>query len=139
MSIENTEIKRNRKVLGKHLIAELYDCDRKIINDQDLIEKCMIEAVEVSGATLVKTVFHKFSPHGVTGIIVVAESHFSIHTWPEYGYCAVDIFTCGDIIQNDSAIDFLKIKLKAKHVSLFEMKRGLLDSENEIRHKPEGT
>ncbi|MBK8394617.1 MAG: S-adenosylmethionine decarboxylase proenzyme [Leptospiraceae bacterium] len=139
MSIENTEIKRNRKALGKHLIAELYDCDRKIINDQDLIEKCMIEAVEVSGATLVKTVFHKFSPHGVTGIIVVAESHFSIHTWPEYGYCAVDIFTCGDIIQNDSAIDFLKIKLKAKHVSLFEMKRGLLDSENEIRHKPEGT
>lgn len=57
MSIENTEIKRNRKALGKHLIAELYDCDRKIINDQDLIEKCMIEAVEVSGATLVKTVF----------------------------------------------------------------------------------
>jgi S-adenosylmethionine decarboxylase len=66
--------------LGKHVIVELYDCDREIINDQNLIEKIMITAVEISGATLVKTVFHKFSPHGITGVAVVAESHFLIHS-----------------------------------------------------------
>ena len=97
--------------LGKHSIAEYYDCDRDIINDQNLIEKIMLEAVEISGATLVKTVFHKFSPHGVTGVVVVAESHFSIHTWPEYGYCAVDIFTCGDVINNPLALSHLKKRL----------------------------
>jgi len=124
--------------LGRHSIAEYYDCDREIINDQSLVEQIMIEAVEISGATLVKTVFHKFSPHGVTGIVVVAESHFAIHTWPEYGYSAVDIFTCGDVIDNRLALEHIKKKLSAKSVSILEMKRGLLDTDEEIRHKPLG-
>ena len=123
--------------LGKHSIAEYYDCDRDIINDQNLIEKIMLEAVEISGATLVKTAFHKFSPHGVTGVVVVAESHFSIHTWPEYGYCAVDIFTCGDVINNPLALSHLKKRLGAETVSIQELKRGLLNTDAEIRHKPQ--
>lgn len=124
--------------LGKHVIVEMYDCDREIINNQELVEMFMIEAVKISGATLVKTVFHKFSPHGITGIAVVAESHFSIHTWPEYGYCAVDIFTCGELIDSGSAIEYFKNKLLAKSVSVIEMQRGVLDLGKEIFHKPMG-
>ena len=124
--------------LGKHVIVELYDCDREIINDQNLIEKIMITAVEISGATLVKTVFHQFSPHGITGVAVVAESHFAIHTWPEYGYCALDIFTCGDLIDNHKAIEFFKNKLIAQNISMVEMERGVLSLGKEIFHKPQG-
>jgi S-adenosylmethionine decarboxylase proenzyme len=114
--------------LGKHVIAELYECDRDIINNQKLIESYMVEAVKISGATLVKSIFHKFSPHGITGVVVVAESHFSIHTWPEYGYCAIDIFTCGEITNNRLAVEYLKNKLHAENISIVELKRGLLNS-----------
>ncbi len=124
--------------LGKHVIVEMYDCDREIINNQELVETIMIEAVKISGATLIKTVFHKFSPHGITGIAVVAESHFSIHTWPEYGYCAIDIFTCGELINNAMAIEFFKTKLLAKNISVLEMNRGVLDTEKKLLHKQIG-
>ncbi len=124
--------------LGKHVIAELYGCNSEIINNQELIEDIMLEAVELSGATIVKPVFHKFSPHGVSGMVVVSESHFAIHTWPEYGYCALDIFTCGDLINNQIALDHLKSKLQAANISVVEMKRGLLDLGVELRHKPVG-
>ena len=122
--------------LGKHVIAELYNCDPEIINNQEIVEDIMLEAVELSGATIVKPVFHKFSPHGVSGMVVVSESHFAIHTWPEYGYCAVDIFTCGDSIDNQKAFDHLKTRLKSQNISVVEMKRGLLDLGVEVRHKP---
>ncbi|MCB1190560.1 MAG: S-adenosylmethionine decarboxylase proenzyme [Leptospiraceae bacterium] len=122
--------------LGNHVIAEFYDCDEFIINDQETIQEVMMGAVEISGATIIKPVFHKFNPHGVSGVVVVAESHFSIHTWPEYKYCAIDIFTCGDLIDNHKALHFLKQELKAKNISVVEMKRGLLDLGVELRHKP---
>ena len=124
--------------LGKHVIAELYGCSAEIINNQELIEDYMLEAVELSGATIVKPVFHKFSPHGVSGMVVVSESHFAIHTWPEYGYCALDIFTCGNLINNQIALDHLKNKFQATNISVVEMKRGMLDLGVELRHKPVG-
>ncbi len=124
--------------LGKHVIAELYECDREIINNQELIEDIMLEAVDLSGATIVKPAFHKFSPHGVSGMVVVSESHFSIHTWPEYGYCAVDIFTCGNLIDNHKALTHLKHRLGSKSISVVEMKRGMLDLGVELHHKPVG-
>ena len=125
------------QALGKHVIAELYDCDKDIINDHEFIEEVMLRAVEVSGATVVRPVFHKFNPHGVSGVVVIAESHFSIHTWPEYGYCALDIFTCGDLIDNYTALSFLKEQLKAKSVSVSEVKRGVLNLGVELKHKPD--
>lgn len=122
--------------LGKHVIAELYDCDKEIINNQVLIEDVMLETVELSGATIEKSIFHKFSPHGITGVVVVSESHFAIHTWPEYGYSAVDIFTCGDLIDNYKALNHLRDKLFAKNLSVVELKRGLLDLGVDLPHKP---
>jgi S-adenosylmethionine decarboxylase len=124
--------------LGKHTIVELYNCDEATINNVELVEDIMLEAVEVSGATIVKPVFHKFSPHGVSGMVVVSESHFSIHTWPEYGYCAVDIFTCGDLIDNQKALDVMKTRFQSENISVVEMKRGVLNLGVELRHKPVG-
>ncbi|NMC62876.1 MAG: S-adenosylmethionine decarboxylase proenzyme [SAR324 cluster bacterium] len=127
------------EALGRHIIAELYDCDRDLINDHDFIEEIMLRAVEQSGATVIRPVFHKFNPHGVSGVVVIAESHFSIHTWPEYGYCALDIFTCGDVINSSVGLSFIRESLKAKNVSVSEMKRGVLNLGVELRHKPDAT
>ena len=110
--------------LGRHLIIELFDCDRKIISDLNTVEDLILEAVRISGATIVESFFHLFPPNGVSGIVVVAESHFSIHTWPEYSYAAVDIFTCGDSVDSKKALSFLKQSLKAKNVSMMELERG---------------
>jgi S-adenosylmethionine decarboxylase len=125
------------KALGKHLIVELYDCERSLIDRVDQVEAILVEAVKVSKATIIKPVFHQFNPHGVSGVVVIAESHFSIHTWPEYGYCALDIFTCGEQIDSDLALQFLKKAFRAKNMSVMELKRGTLDvPEGELKHKP---
>ncbi|SMC24121.1 S-adenosylmethionine decarboxylase [Desulfacinum hydrothermale DSM 13146] len=125
------------KSLGKHLIVELYDCDHDLINQVSSVEKILVEAVAISKATIVQPVFHQFSPHGVSGAVIIAESHFSIHTWPEYGYCALDIFTCGDLIDSDASLQYLKEAFKAGSMSVMEIKRGVLDLPGkELRHKP---
>ncbi|MDD2717906.1 MAG: adenosylmethionine decarboxylase [Candidatus Wallbacteria bacterium] len=123
------------KALGRHILVEFYDCDRVVINDLQFVEDHMKEAARVAGATIVKSVFHLFNPHGVSGVVVIAESHLAIHTWPEYGYCAVDLFTCGDSVDPWISFDLLKEKFKAKNVFTMELKRGQLDLEN-LPHKP---
>ncbi len=126
------------KSLGKHLIIEFHDCDPTVLNDTEVCQIHILEAVRLSGATTIKPFFHKFNPHGVSGIVVIAESHFSLHTWPEYGYCAVDIFTCGDDIKSEPAVNYLREQFKAKHYSVMEIKRGLLGlPSSEIKYKPE--
>ncbi|MFH1076803.1 MAG: adenosylmethionine decarboxylase [Pseudomonadota bacterium] len=124
------------KSLGKHIILELYGCHPDILNDRTAIEGVITEAVVKSGATIIKPFFHQFAPQGVSGIVVIAESHFAIHTWPEYGYAAVDIFTCGETINCDAAAHFVKEHLKAKSMQAMEIKRGALDIPPEdLKHK----
>ncbi len=123
--------------LGNHLIIEMYDCQVEAINDAKNVEERLIEAVRISGAKMVQSVIHKFNPHGISGVIVIEESHFSVHTWPEYGYCALDIFTCGDEIDYYSALHYLKNEFQAKNLSVTEMKRGMLDLPVKLLHKPE--
>jgi S-adenosylmethionine decarboxylase len=126
------------KSLGRHLIIELFQCDPTILNDQKTLESCLLEAVRISGATTIRPFFHHFAPHGISGVVLIAESHFAVHTWPEYGYCALDIFTCGDQIEAHEALLFLREKLGAQNVSTMEIKRGVLDlPRSEIRHKPD--
>ncbi|MCD6443029.1 MAG: adenosylmethionine decarboxylase, partial [Thermotogae bacterium] len=84
------------KSLGRHLLAEFYDCDPNILRDLETIREYLKEAAEVANATIVNWTFHQFSPQGVSGVVVIAESHLAIHTWPEYRYAAVDLFTCGE-------------------------------------------
>jgi spermidine synthase len=115
------------KALGKHILIELYGCNIDILNDVPTIQKAMDTAAELANATIVKSVFHHFSPHGVSGVVVIQESHLAIHTWPEHGYAAVDIFTCGDTLEPWKAHDFLKETLKATNTTSKEINRGLLD------------
>ena len=128
------------KSLGRHLLTELYECDCETLNDPDRIKKIMEEAAITSGASIVQSVFHLFNPHGISGVVVIAESHLAIHTWPEYGYSAVDIFTCGEEVDPWRACHYLKEELKAGSTSTVEISRGAIDSDgNGLRHKPVGT
>jgi len=110
--------------LGNHLLVELYECDSKKLNDLGKLEMVLEKAVRISGATALKTSFHQFAPQGVSGVIIIAESHFTIHTWPEYGYAALDIFTCGQSVDSQKALDYIEKELNVKTVSVTEMRRG---------------
>jgi len=109
--------------LGNHILVEFMNCDPKLMNDVAGIERDMVAAARAAGATVINSTFHHFSPYGVSGVVVIEESHLAIHTWPEYGYAAVDLFTCGDM---DSwvSFDLLKEAFKSKSYSAIEMKRG---------------
>jgi len=115
-----------QKQLGKHLLIEYYDCDSEILKNTTLIEKYMIEAAKIAQATIVQSVFHTFCPWGVSGVVVIEESHLTIHTWPEYKYAAVDLFTCGNTIKPWGAFKFLEEKLKAERADLAEISRGIV-------------
>ena len=113
--------------LGRHVLVELYDSDPESLKDVQLIEKTMVEAAEDSGATVINATFHHFSPFGVSGVVVIQESHLAIHTWPEYGYAAIDLFTCGDTVDPWKSYTILKKALGAQNGSAMEMNRGQLD------------
>lgn len=114
------------KNIGRHVIAELQDCNKDILDDEVKVEEIMVAAANKAKATVLKTYFHKFSPVGVTGVVVLAESHISIHSWPELGYAAIDVFTCGKVLKPQVAIDHLIKKLKCKNPMITEMKRGII-------------
>lgn len=112
------------KTIGRHLIAELYGCDTRALNDAELIRTLMIGAAERCGATVMSDTFHKFEPHGVSGTVVISESHLSIHTWPESGYVAADIYTCGGLDPRPG-FRFLGEQLRATRSRVQEILRGL--------------
>ncbi len=113
------------QALGRQILVEYYDCNSDIINDVSQIESILLEATRRSKASIISHNFHKFSPHGVSGTVVIAESHVAIHTWPEYGYAAVDIFTCGETIDPWIIQEFIKESFQSGNVSSMEMKRGM--------------
>ncbi|MFA5479056.1 MAG: adenosylmethionine decarboxylase [Candidatus Muiribacteriota bacterium] len=118
------------EALGYHVMLELFDCDRDVLNDRDRIEEHMLMAAKKSGATIIQTAFHQFNPQGVSGVVVIAESHLAIHTWPEFGYAAVDVFTCGNTVDTFTAYRYLKEKFGAQIVKTYELKRGELFQKN---------
>jgi S-adenosylmethionine decarboxylase len=114
------------QALGKHLLVELHGCDPDALKSIDLIREAMVTAAKIANATIIGVSFHEFSPFGISGVVVIAESHLSIHTWPEYRYAAVDIFTCGDQLKPEVAVDYITLQLKSKNVSVVEVRRGLI-------------
>ena len=125
------------QALGRHLLCEYHGCDRESLNRPELIRAEMLAAVTRSGATPIQDFVHTFTPHGVTGIIVIAESHFAIHTWPEYGFAAVDLFTCGDSVDPYVAFEYLSKALRASSHSMVELRRGLMPAAGgKLPHKP---
>lgn len=120
--------------LGTHLLLELRDCNPKTLSNLAFVQESLKNAALKAKATIVEVAFHEFSPFGISGMVVIAESHLAIHTWPEYGYAAVDIFTCGDLIKPQDAAEYLVTQFQSKSPSSVEMKRGILGSEK-LPHK----
>lgn len=110
--------------LGRHILVEFYGCDSQIMNDVVQIEQYMVQAAKEAQATVVNSTFHHFSPYGVSGVVVIEESHLAIHTWPEFGYAAVDIFTCGSSVNPWISYKYLEEHFKASYGSSMELLRG---------------
>lgn len=109
---------------AKHLLVEYEGCDPAILDDLERMKALMREAAEAAGATVVAEAFHRYRPQGVTGVLVIEESHFSVHTWPEHGYAALDFYTCGDC-RPERADEVLRQRLGAKHAEIALVERGL--------------
>jgi S-adenosylmethionine decarboxylase len=110
---------------GRHLILDLYDCDHGILDDYEELQRLLEASLVMANATILRIFGEKFQPQGVTLLALLAESHASIHTWPEMGYCAIDLYTCGDTTQTHRAAEFLKKKLRAKTIEQKEILRSV--------------
>ena len=123
-----------QQYLGRHILAEFFECDPNVLNNPALVEKYMLEAALECGATIVNKCFHLFAPHGVSGVVIISESHLAIHTWPEFGYAAVDLFTCGEQCDPKVSYEFLKRKFNSRDTKYSQLNRGLMD-ESQVEHK----
>ena len=124
---------------GRHLLVEYAGCDLTVLDDLKRIETLMNDAAKAAGTNVVASVFQPFEPQGVTGVVVIEESHLSIHTWPEYGYAAVDFFTCGDGLP-ELAHEVLRNGLQASEAEVMFVERGMLERPDRMRlrhHKTE--
>ncbi len=113
-----------RIVLGKHLIVELWTQDPQALDDPVHVRESLLAAAQSGDFSVISVDVHEFSPHGVTGVVLLSESHMSIHTWPEHCYAALDIFTCGG--NPWAALDELKERFHAKRMEVRELDRGSL-------------
>tara|TARA_B100000214_G_scaffold196603_1_gene142293 strand:+ start:22 stop:489 length:468 start_codon:yes stop_codon:yes gene_type:complete len=111
--------------IGMHCILELYQCDHAKLNDEAFIRTTITSSAKVAGATLINLVTHSFKPQGVTGLALLAESHISIHTWPEIGYAAIDVFTCGDHTMPEKACKLISKEFMAKDFSFQNIAREI--------------
>ncbi len=110
-------------MIGKHCILEAYGCNQKKLDDEGFIRTMLIAASQNAGATLLNMITHKFSPLGVTGLALLSESHISIHTWPESGYAAIDVFTCGNKTNPEKACKLMAKELSSTKYSLKTISR----------------
>lgn len=111
--------------LGQHIIAEFSECDSNILKDLAFIREALFKASEVAGATVLDSSFYRFGNGGVSGVVIIAESHLSIHTWPECGYAACDFYTCGLDTHPEKACRFLAKLLQSNHGEYLTIRRGI--------------
>ena len=114
---------------GKHILAEYLECECTYLDSEGAIRNLMLEAASKIGATIVGDIFHHFSPQGVTGVVVIAESHLAIHTWPEFRYASVDLFTCGNRVDPWIGFEYLKEELRSRKWVSKEIIRGIAEEE----------
>jgi S-adenosylmethionine decarboxylase len=122
------------KALGRHIVCELSGCRPSLLSDINGIAAMMIAAAKAARATIMESAFHRFEPQGVSGTVILAESHLSIHTWPEKGYAAMDFYTCGDHTDPWLACEHAAQALGAKSVLATEFTRGIEKSDGEFTH-----
>lgn len=117
--------KKTHTVIGHHYIVEASDCDPKIIKSVEKVQQILVKAAEEAGAQVWSISFSRFLPHGVSGVVVISESHISTHTWPEYKYAAFDIYTCGDKIDPEKAVTYVLEAFGASTSHITEITRGI--------------
>ncbi len=115
---------KKHEPLAVHMLVELHGCTTELLNNPAALKQLLLEAVRRGQGTVVTDVFHTFNPHGVSGVIVIAESHVAIHTWPEHGYAAVDIFSCGTKLEHGVIRDWIAAGMGASDVEYRELARG---------------
>ncbi len=120
--------------VGHHYIAEASGCNAEIIGKVEAVEQILVRAAAVANVTVWSISFHRFTPHGVSGVIVISESHLSVHTWPESGYVALDIFTCGDDAKPEAAVEYALKEFGAANVHITEVTRGLEEGDRVFFH-----
>ena len=113
---------------GIHLLADLWGVDSAALNDQQTLELTMVEAVRRGGATVIDARFARFEPQGVSGVVLLAESHASIHTWPEHGYAAVDVYTCGPETIAQAVLAEIETALGPRSREVHRVERGAAPS-----------
>ncbi|OEF98106.1 S-adenosylmethionine decarboxylase proenzyme [Vulcanibacillus modesticaldus] len=111
--------------MGRHVIAELWGCNVDKLNNLKFIEKMMVDAALESGAEVREVAFHKFAPMGVSGVVIISESHLTIHSFPEHGYASVDVYTCGDRIDPNVAAEYITKQLEATKRESILVPRGM--------------
>lgn len=116
-----------KESLGQQVTIDYYDCDPSVINTSNSIKAILEKAAKIMNLTIVNTTIHEFSPIGVSGVIVIKESHIAIHTWPEHKYVALDFFTCNHTCDLKEGILWIKEQLKAKRIEKQSSHRGLLE------------
>ena len=111
--------------MGRHVIAELWECNIDMLNDIERLERTFVNAALKAGAEVREVAFHKFAPFGVSGVVIISESHLTIHSFPEHGYASIDVYTCGDIIDPNVAVAYIEEHLEAKSTEKLEVPRGM--------------
>lgn len=111
--------------MGRHVIAELWGCNVEKLNDMNYIERVFVDAALEAGAEIREVAFHKFAPHGVSGVVIISESHLTIHSFPEHGYASIDVYTCGDRIDPTVASNYILKALDASTSEVIEVPRGM--------------
>ena len=122
------------EALGTHILCELSGCDADVLTDVEGVEEILKTAALKANATILTTAFHRFEPHGVSGVVVIAESHLSIHTWPEAGYAAMDFYTCGHATNPWAACEYAAKMLRARTMRTTEVKRGVEARRGQFTH-----
>jgi S-adenosylmethionine decarboxylase len=111
--------------LGSHLLIEMYGCPHELLDNVQNVGQAMRLAADESEATTVATSFHEFEPYGVSGAVIIQESHYTIHTWPEHEYAAVDLFYCGGTVKVHKAIEVLRARFRPEKIKFLVVRRGL--------------
>lgn len=119
------------QALGYHTLIELYNCNSAKINDTKLVEQTLLEAAQIANLSVVNTTIHHFNPIGVSGVVVIKESHIAIHTWPEHNYVALDFFTCNESYELTEALAYIKRVFEASVLELKEIKRGQINAKKQ--------
>ena len=120
--------------IGHHYIVEASGCDPKIIGSVEKVQQILVKAAEIAGAHVWSISFNRFPPMGVSGVVVISESHISTHTWPEMGYAALDIYTCGAKVRPDKAVVYAVEAFGAETSHITEITRGIDEGDAVFYH-----